>query len=308
MKLSKNSGLSLVEIMIVTAVLGGLAIVGMQMTKTQTKAVAKASFDSESNLITNEIVSILSDPNKCFATLGGMDASSTSTGINSINGNKYYSQVSSSAPVNGYGNANINISTYALSATAADIASNNSSLLINYQNKNILKGTSAVETITKKVKLYVEVDGSNKIIRCRSLSSSSADIWTRGAGSVVHYNGGKVGVGTSTPQASLDIAWEVKIANSGAACTGATEGTLRYNSSSKLMEFCNGTSWGGIGGGVGILVDMYQCPGPVSLGGGAWGYYGCRNQITNTPTCRVIEYPSSATFSCTYVGKMSLTP
>jgi hypothetical protein len=51
-------------------------------------------------------------------------------------------------------------------------------------------------------------------------------------------------------------------------------------------------------------VQMYQCPGPVSLGGGAWGFYGCQNQITNTPTCYEIEYPTNKTFNCTAIGKM----
>ena len=53
-------------------------------------------------------------------------------------------------------------------------------------------------------------------------------------------------------------------------------------------------------------MQMYQCPGPVSLGGGAWGYYGCQNQLTNTPTCYEIEYPTSKTFNCTAVGKLML--
>jgi len=55
-------------------------------------------------------------------------------------------------------------------------------------------------------------------------------------------------------------------------------------------------------------VNMYQCPGSVSLGGGAWGYYGCQGQIQNQPTCSEVEYPASATFPCSYVGKMGLYP
>jgi hypothetical protein len=57
-----------------------------------------------------------------------------------------------------------------------------------------------------------------------------------------------------------------------------------------------------------VGVPLYQCPGPVSLGGGAWGFYGCQSQITNTPTCYEIEYPTSMTFDCAPVGKMSLVP
>jgi len=111
-----RSGFSLVEVMIVAAALGGLALVGMQMTKTQTQSAVKYSFVSETNLITNEIIAILSDPTKCATTLGGKNALSTVTGINAINANKYFSIASGSAPNSGYGNANINIATYSLKA------------------------------------------------------------------------------------------------------------------------------------------------------------------------------------------------
>lgn len=42
----------------------------------------------------------------------------------------------------------------------------------------------------------------------------------------------------------------IKVANSAATCDGTTEGSLRYNSTTKKMEFCNGTSWTQISQGV----------------------------------------------------------
>lgn len=59
---------------------------------------------------------------------------------------------------------------------------------------------------------------------------------------------GKLGLGTTTPQAALDVRGEVKLAASGEACTSQNEGALRYNPSVKQMEFCNGTLWGSLGG------------------------------------------------------------
>lgn len=119
---------------------------------------------------------------------------------------------------------------------------------------------------------------------------------------------GNVGVGANAPASKLDVAGGVKIGADTATCVPAKAGTLRYNSSSNVIEYCTGSVWQPIGGTTGTYVDMYQCPGPVSLGGGKWGYYGCQNQITNTPTCYEVEYPTSQTFSCTYIGKMLLTP
>jgi len=56
-------------------------------------------------------------------------------------------------------------------------------------------------------------------------------------------NGGNVGVGTVAPDAKLHVAGDIKIGNSSATCNATTEGSQRYNSTSKVMEFCNGTAW-----------------------------------------------------------------
>ncbi len=54
---------------------------------------------------------------------------------------------------------------------------------------------------------------------------------------------GNVGIGTTTPKAKLDVAGEVKLGNTGAACNADTAGAVRYNSGSKIMEFCDGAAW-----------------------------------------------------------------
>jgi microcystin-dependent protein len=61
---------------------------------------------------------------------------------------------------------------------------------------------------------------------------------------------GNVGIGTTTPGSKLDVSGgEVQMGSSGAACSATNEGAQRYNSTSKQMEFCNGTAWASIGGG-----------------------------------------------------------
>lgn len=54
---------------------------------------------------------------------------------------------------------------------------------------------------------------------------------------------GNVGINTTTPQTKLDVNGEVKLASSGSACSTSNEGALRYNSTTKSLEFCNGTIW-----------------------------------------------------------------
>ncbi len=54
---------------------------------------------------------------------------------------------------------------------------------------------------------------------------------------------GNVGIGTTSPQTKLDVNGEVKLASSGSACSTSNEGALRYNSTTKSLEFCDGTIW-----------------------------------------------------------------
>ncbi len=57
---------------------------------------------------------------------------------------------------------------------------------------------------------------------------------------------GKVGVGSMSPKAKLDVAGDIKIGNSNATCDANTVGSQRFNSGTGKMQFCNGTSWGDI--------------------------------------------------------------
>jgi hypothetical protein len=53
----------------------------------------------------------------------------------------------------------------------------------------------------------------------------------------------RLGVGTAAPAAAIDTTGEVKVGNSGASCSATNKGAIRYNNTTNVLEFCNGTGW-----------------------------------------------------------------
>ena len=70
-----------------------------------------------------------------------------------------------------------------------------------------------------------------------------------------------VGIGVLNPQAKLDINGEVKIGNSGLSCSSSTEGSVRYNSVSNVMEFCDGILWNAFSGCSNSGTQEFTTPG-----------------------------------------------
>jgi|GEM_PF-1756305 len=53
---------------------------------------------------------------------------------------------------------------------------------------------------------------------------------------------GSVGIGTTSPNAKLDVNGSIKLGSS-AICDSSTEGSIKYDSAAKRVKFCNGTTW-----------------------------------------------------------------
>jgi hypothetical protein len=57
------------------------------------------------------------------------------------------------------------------------------------------------------------------------------------------YIQNKLGINNPNPTVALQVVGTMILGNGGELCQSVTEGAIRYNSSSKIMEYCDGSSW-----------------------------------------------------------------
>lgn len=106
-----------------------------------------------------------------------------------------------------------------------------------------------------------EATGGSTSASSGSGTTNYIPVWTNSTNlgsSPLTVSGGNVGVGTSTPTSTLDVNGEVRVGNSGTACSAANSGATRYNSTSKKMEFCDGASWQAINSATRRTVCSYS--------------------------------------------------
>lgn len=99
--------------------------------------------------------------------------------------------------------------------------------------------------------------GSGTLAAAR-FPTSMTTAWV-GASGDLYFDSGSVGIGNTAPKAKLHVTGEVKFGQTTMACNATTEGAQRYNSLTKAMEFCNGTSWQYFGSGPGGVAGLRSC-------------------------------------------------
>lgn len=65
---------------------------------------------------------------------------------------------------------------------------------------------------------------------------------------LVTRNTGNIGINNVSPKTMLDVSGDVKIGQDDTVCRSTTAGAIRYNSTDKVIEYCNGSAWSAIGG------------------------------------------------------------
>ncbi|MBX2996860.1 MAG: hypothetical protein KF681_18720, partial [Bdellovibrionaceae bacterium] len=125
------------------------------------------------------------------------------------------------------------------------------------------------------------IDNTSNAAEIRSIASGAHSASARGsalqftvtssgtttsAAAMTIQNDGKVGIGVGgTVAAALEVNGAIKM-GSMTACASAQEGSQRYNSTLKIMEFCDGIAWqsftgtGLVPSGAVMAFDLASCP------------------------------------------------
>lgn len=87
----------------------------------------------------------------------------------------------------------------------------------------------------------------------------SAD--SSGTAYMVMSNLGNIGIGTTIPNATLDVVGEIKVGNSNIGCSNSLKGSLRYNLTTNTLQYCNSTSWNPLS--VSVICSLQEWTGSV---------------------------------------------
>lgn len=207
-----QKGMTLVETMVAAGLLGGLAVAGMTLFKTQTKAQKTVEQNYETTATLGAIRSILADLTNCQLTLGNKTpvlawnsvAPPAITRITKrVNGvDSFVYTRNTDLP-----GTSLRITSYALSQSypgleTATATGGETMLEINFSRGNNVQ----VDAIRKTVRINYSA-AAGVITSCYAVTSGASDsLWQiEGTGPDIFYPVGNVGIGTSTPTVPLQV-------------------------------------------------------------------------------------------------------
>ncbi len=251
MKKLSTKGFGLIEALIATALLGGVALGFMKLTENMSRGQVTSETKMEGLEMKRLISTTLLDKAACDATFTGKAIGANITEIKNSSGIPVYEI---NKP---YGGNMIKINsmvTRDLNQVGSD-GTRKVELIIDLEKIRTQSYSQVKDAI---IQLFVVADSPTGIImgcisdsqkmleaNCESLGGT----WTGIACDLENYVK-KIG-DTMTGKLTLPelvSTGPIKIGGGG-SCSAAQEGSQRYNSGIKQMEFCNGVAWGALGGG-----------------------------------------------------------
>ena len=264
--LNKN-GFSLAGILVGMALLGILTIGMMEMFSGMLKGQNYNKFRTQVENFGEELRSQLGISAICTATFSTTqldpNTSVTIPLIKDAAGNAIY-KVNTS-----YGDNSFKITSMDLKSSPTqpwyteDNPATSSGRMILTVNYHALAQQAGPADFFRTYTIATHHDPQKKLTDCAALAKMSDGIWRYNSTTLadIYYTGGNVGIGTSAPTATLEVNGPVKFGTSTDTCGSALEGQQRYNYTTHLMEFCNGTDWTAYGTGAAGNAQIFDASG-----------------------------------------------
>lgn len=239
--------MSLVEIMVVVAIMGIVALGAMHMFQNQIEQQNAIQFKSDSTAFVDEIRDNFTKSDTCKITFQNVNLGSPGarTEIDEIKNANAHLPPWDKTTI--YSNGSLRIGTMEFiydgdEEVPSVTGRGKARFIMGLESKRKVLGPrlrQIIINISTRKNL-----ATGKLDSC-SLKTSEDIIWRRTTGNPDHiyYNKGPVSIGSAAPQTELDVAGEIRFGNTGIACDGNRSGAIRYNATSTAHEYCNGSDW-----------------------------------------------------------------
>lgn len=257
-------GFGLVEVLIAVGLVGIISLAVMSLTTNTMKSQKGIQAKDQQRDTTAELRQLVTNKTACLNSFGGQNPQVGFSVVNlkdALNANKYSINTNDKTGL-------LSFREFRVDGWAADAGYTTQGNAEFKVKLSKVGDTGTVKDIRPDViTLRIKRDGAGNITECYAIGDSGDGFWQASSAnpSDIFYSGGKVGVGVTDPVATLDVAGSVKIADDASSCDVSKEGSMRYNSVIKNMEFCNGTTWTALGGSVPTGTLGGSCNGGVPL-------------------------------------------
>lgn len=247
---TNSSGFGMISVIIAAAIgtIVSLALAGVfsNMQKSQNNV----KFRGDADNLAQDIRTLFSSEQACIRTFGGLFARPNAS--YQINDLKDPSNKAQYVTGKIYGDHSVLIKSMKLEAYDPGMKTMNLDLYLQSSKQSL-----GAQTVTRQIRLGLKTSPTGDIISCETLSKMTDGIWQRTLSDPnnIYFSStagsGKVGIGTTNPQAQLDVNGGIHpgSAKTGTSCIGQAEGTMAYDYSAHLPVYCSQSGkWKGSSG------------------------------------------------------------